>query len=631
MQKKYFIVFSLLFFGMFLTTPCFAEVSTTAEQTGGDAIYVAGNPNLYPIEYYDEAAKEYKGILPEIYKQLSDETGIDLTYICGGVANEQEMLARNKQVEIVSAHITDSIGFLSDSVHLFSFNRDGEDISVSIGFSEIMPKETAKNIAAYMQNFSKDKALALSLSVAEHYENNSVELWAYCAILFLFIAATVLLIVIFKLRRKARNKESNELVDLLTGIGNEKYFRINYKHFINSSTYSLYYIVYISINLKKIETFFGSNAAENTSLFAANTLANNVSDSDFVSRFENGAFLLALSAASKEAVVVKVTDLVNKLNACEIIESNHTKTFFRAGVLQLTSPNAPLETIYINSKQGYLLAEKNNTSVEMVNSSDIRSLETKSRLQRTIVDAIENHEIKMYLQFVINPSTKQIVGAEALSRWHSKKEGLIMPSQYIEDMRYLGLIADLDFYIFEEVCKEFTEWRKENIGDFWVSCNFARTSLLAPDFCRKLEDVASKYDFPREQLVIEITEDSFVEKSEIIYKNISDCKKSGYRFALDDFGSGYSSFNDLYEYPVDMIKIDRKIISKSSTEKGSALLKGISRLLHSIDMAVLCEGVETEEEFSVAKSVGCEYVQGYYNSRVLPCEEAKIFFEKYSK
>lgn len=631
MLKKIFTVFLILLFSLSLTVTVFAKVLTTTEQTDGNAVYIAGNPNLYPIEYYDDAEMEYKGILPKMYEQLSDETGIDFTYIRGGKVDEQEALARNRQVALVSAHVTDSVGFLSDSVRLFSFKRDGENVSVSIGFTDIMSKEVSKEIAEYMQNFPKDEALALSLAVTQRPDNTFLLLWIGGVVLLLVIIITVLLVFVFKLRRKVRLKENNEFTDLLTGIGNEKYFRSNYRHFINSSTYSLYFIVYISIELQKIKTFFGSNTAEDMELFAANTLVNNISDSDFVARFDDGVFLLAVSATSEEAIIDKVTNLVNKLNTFETINSNNNKTCFRAGIFQLSSSNTPFETVYINSKQGYLLALNKNTSVEIVNSEYIRSIETKSRLQRTIAEAIMNREIKMYLQFVVDPYTKQIVGAEALSRWHNKKEGVIMPSEYIEDMRNLGLIEELDFYIFEEVCKTFSEWKKENIDGLWVSCNFTRISFLSPNFYQNLENIASKYNFPREQIVIEITEDFLAEKSEIIYENISACKKLGYRFALDDFGSGYSSFNDLYEYTVDIIKIDRQIMSKSVTDRGRAILNGILSFVHSIDIAVLCEGVETEEEFDVAKSVGCEYVQGYYNSRVLPCDEAKVFFEKYSK
>lgn len=620
-----------LVFGLALTPLSFAEVSATAEQTDGAAFYIAGNPNLYPVEYYDKSAEEYKGLLPEIYKRLSSETGMNFTYIRSGEADEQDALARNRQVEIVSAHTTGSIDCLSDSIHIVSFRRDGEPdvISVSIGFTDIMPVEAAETVAAYIRDFPKSDALALSLGIAEQSGGKIPLLLIICGAILFVIVVAVLLAVIHKLRRRVKNIESNELADALTGIGNEKYFQSNYSHFINSSTYSLYYIVYISIDLEKIETFFGNGAAEELEIFAANALTNNISDSDFVSRVDSGVFLLAVNATSEEAMLSKVTDLVSRLNDCDRIASSNSKTVFRAGVFRLSSGNIPFETVYINSKQGYMLAESNNTTVEIVNSAYLKSLETKSRLQMTIADAIANREIKMYLQFVINPYTKQIVGAEALSRWHSKKEGVIMPSQYIEDMRNLGLIEDLDFYIFEEVCKTFCEWRKEFPGDLWISCNFTRTSFLSPDFYRRLEDIAGKYDFPRRLLVIEITEDSLVEKSDVIHKNISDCKKRGYRFALDDFGSGYSSFNDLYEYPVDIIKIDRRIISQSVTERGSALLKGISALVHSFDIAVLCEGVETEDEFKMAKSVGCEYVQGFYSSRVLPYDEAKAFFKKH--
>lgn len=632
MLKRIFSLFLSLLLIAILPSSVFAEVLTTTEQTGGTAFYIAGNPNLYPIEYYDKESKEYKGVLTEIYKQLSDATGMDFVYIRGSEVNRQEALARNKQVEIVSAHITDTVGFLSDSVHLVSFQRDGEAVSVSLGFTDIMPKEKAEQIVAYIQDLPDSKVLNLSLGVAARSDKTASLLWVYGIILLFTVAIAALIIRVVMLRRRLKNIKNNELVDPLTGIGNEKFFRNNYRHFINSSTYSLYYIVYISIKLQKIETFFGNNAAEELELFAANTLVNGVGDSDFVSRLGNGVFLLAINVTTEEAIINKVTNLVNKLNSYDRIDLKQNKAFFRAGILHLTSANIPFETAYTNSKQGYLLATDKKTLVEIANSSYISMQEEKSRLQRTLAKAIAAREFKMYLQFVIEPNTKEIVGAEALSRWHNKSDGVLKPARYIEDMHKLGLVEELDFYILEEVCKTFGEWTTDNgNGLWWISCNFARTSVSSPDFCQRFESIVGKYSFPRERLIIEITEDSLVEKSDIIHQNISACKNMGYHFALDDFGSGYSSFKDLYEYPIDMIKIDRNIMVKSVTPRGNALLKGISSLAHSLNIAVLCEGVETEEEFNVAKGVGCEFVQGFYSSRVLPYAEAKVYLQKYSQ
>ena len=117
-----------------------------------------------------------------------------------------------------------------------------------------------------------------------------------------------------------------------------------------------------------------------------------------------------------------------------------------------------------------------------------------------------------------------------------------------------------------------------------------------------------------------------MDNTTVAYRNILECKKMGCKIALDDLGSGYSSLQDLCDYPIDMIKIDRHILLKSTTPRGNTLLQGLTKLGHDLGMKVLCEGVESETEKQRACEAGCDYVQGFYYSRVLPRDEADLFY-----
>ena len=121
---------------------------------------------------------------------------------------------------------------------------------------------------------------------------------------------------------------------------------------------------------------------------------------------------------------------------------------------------------------------------------------------------------------------------------------------------------------------------------------------------------------------------------EIAFNNVSRCKELGFRIALDDAGSGYTSFSDLRDYPIDIVKIDRTILNSAINPRGIALLEGMIALAHSLKMEVLCEGVETAEQKELLLRLGCDYMQGYYFYRALPQEEANRFLnenEKYVK
>ena len=118
-----------------------------------------------------------------------------------------------------------------------------------------------------------------------------------------------------------------------------------------------------------------------------------------------------------------------------------------------------------------------------------------------------------------------------------------------------------------------------------------------------------------------------VRDASVAYKNILGIKKYGCRIALDDFGSGYTSFSDLCDYPIDVIKIDKHIVEKSKSDRGNAVLIGIVRMAHNLGITVLCEGIENEGESQKATDAGCDYIQGFLYSRVLPIENALDFYK----
>ena len=251
-------------------------------------------------------------------------------------------------------------------------------------------------------------------------------------------------------------------------------------------------------------------------------------------------------------------------------------------------------------------------------------------LQREIQDAVKNGEFQMYLQFIVDKDTKEICGAEALSRWQNPREGLLNPGKYIELLYEAGVIEKLDFYMLEEVCKQLEEWKRQGYENLKISCNVTRTSVSKENFFEKFQEIVEKYEFAHEKLWLEITEDSLAENDVFIRKNVIECSKMGFFIVLDDFGSGYSSLRDLCDYPIDCVKIDRIIIQKSAQPAVMKLLKGICRLAHEMDMKVLCEGVETEEENKRVDKANCEYIQGFYYSKVFPGEHAMEYYERYT-
>lgn len=255
----------------------------------------------------------------------------------------------------------------------------------------------------------------------------------------------------------------------------------------------------------------------------------------------------------------------------------------------------------------------------------------ESKITESVLNGLNNNEFKMHLQFIVDCKTKKIVSAEALSRWENPQKGIIGPGNYIRHMELAGLISKHDFYMFELACRQLEKWNNTEYKDISISCNFTRITLSEEDCIDRLKMIAEGYDFDKTKLAIEITEDAIEENREIAKRNVVLCKELGFRIYLDDLGSGYTSLANLCDYPIDVVKIDRDILLRTNTERGKALFSGIVALAHSLNISVICEGVETEEQTALMVESGCDYIQGWYYSKPIPLRECETFIEGYTK
>ena len=236
---------------------------------------------------------------------------------------------------------------------------------------------------------------------------------------------------------------------------------------------------------------------------------------------------------------------------------------------------------------------------------------------------------KMYLQFIVNNKTKHISSAEALSRWEKPDGEVIFPGKYIPVMEKSGIITKLDYYMLEKASKKLSEWNGTEFGEFSISCNFTRSTISEDDFIAKFKDITDRYSYDRSRLIVEITEDSIEKNLDMAIKNIGWVKELGFRVALDDVGSGYTSLINLCEYPIDIVKIDREILLMANSERGRKLFNGIISLAHYLDLKVVYEGVETEEQNTLVSESDSDFIQGWYYSKGLPEVKAEEFAREY--
>lgn len=606
-----------------------ASVYTTPKAAAPDAIYIAGNPDLYPIEYYNDDTGCYEGLLPDYYEKLSEACGVDFVYLRAGDHNQQNRMSKNKQVELVSAHYQGEVAGLETELALFPGAYDGKKVNICIGFTDILPPDLKTQIMEEVAAVSADTWLSDVLAISAAPQRHVPIYWF---ILIGILAAAVIVLVIFVFRMRPKKQEEQEkLIDPLTGIGNEEYLRHGYEHYITEAVRSLYYFAYFVFDRQKFEPYFGADQMKDLQKFAANILSADIADGDFAARIDDGVFVLCYQCPDEARAAQRMEELLQKLNHFDERFVKERQMPFRAGVYHLEKARLPIETVIFNARQAYQDALNSKKPYCFCSRELLSRAETKNRLRSRLSAALEKNEFQLYLQFIVHTQTGVIVGAEAISRWHSPEEGVLSPSHYIADMNAVGIIDKLDFCIFEKACAQLQKWEEDGYGQLLLSCNFTRITISDKSFAERFREITGRYRFDHSRMIIELTEDSFADNKTVAYQNVVSCKADGFQIALDDLGSGYSSFIDLCDYPMDVIKIDRQIVAKSETERGNALMCGLTKLAHSLNIRVLCEGVETEAENERAIATGCEYIQGYYYSRVFPQDAAMRFYEKYNR
>ena len=148
--------------------------------------------------------------------------------------------------------------------------------------------------------------------------------------------------------------------------------------------------------------------------------------------------------------------------------------------------------------------------------------------------------------------------------------GLLTPGRFL-DLLDEEQQAELDYYVFEQVCRLQEERSQRGEVLFSISCNFARMTFTQPQFWFRMQAIAERYQFPRRKLIIEITENMIYRNGELLLQNVERLRGLGFRIALDDMGSGYTSFRDLKLYPIDILKVDKCVLDDADTDKGEAI------------------------------------------------------------
>lgn len=236
-----------------------------------------------------------------------------------------------------------------------------------------------------------------------------------------------------------------------------------------------------------------------------------------------------------------------------------------------------------------------------------------------INQAFDNNEFCFYLQPKCNAETGAIVGAEALVRWNHPEYGLVSPGEFIPLLERESMVTRFDLFIWRSVCEMLSRWDGEGRNLVPVSVNVSMTDIEAIDVARVLGDLLDRFSIDARLLQVEITESAIAHNMDVVEETIRDLHARGIAVLMDDFGSAYSSLNMLKDINVDAIKLDMKFVdlNADNAAKGLKIIESVIDMAYQLRLSIIAEGVQTAEQVSKLRELGCMYIQGYYFCRPL--------------
>ena len=390
---------------------------------------------------------------------------------------------------------------------------------------------------------------------------------------------------------------------------------------------SIVYVFCIGCDMPSLERRFGEAEREEIFSRAAEYLRLGCGREEYLACVGRGMFALVCQCGSREAAQQRAEGLIRGLDGYLAGFRAEYAGAFRAGICSLSeNPDCDAEAALYNARQGCAHAFRTETPCAFSTRGMIDESEQLERLRGSMSKAVEKGGNLSRTSSSLSIAPARSSAREAVSRWQNpEEEGLLKPSKYIDLMIRAGTITELDLYMLRCACVQLQTWKREGRGTLWLSCNFTRQSIADEKILARVHEIVEQYDFTRDRLAVELTEDSYAHDRETALRTIEGLHAMGLRIVLDDIGAGYSSLSDLSTYPIDGVKIDRSIVIESALPRARALLEGMIRLSHDMGIRVLCEGVEDKATCDAVLAAGCDFIQGFYFSRVLPGREAESF------
>ena len=443
-------------------------------------------------------------------------------------------------------------------------------------------------------------------------------MWIIVTASILFLFSMMILIQ----RRSNRKVIKTLYLDPVTGGDNWYKFRINANKILNSkqSSRRKYALVNFDINrFKIINDAYGYQKGDEVLKDIYHVIKKWNKPGEPFTRYAADQFYIFMSYIEECELEERITELNDRLH-----ELRYTKTArVQYGVYLIKERLDSLDrmgefaSIAKNNIKG-----NSESIISFFDDVDRGRLLEEEEIEKSMNEALKNHEFQVYLQPKYAAKEETITGAEALVRWRNSDGKPVAPSYFIPVFEKNGFITELDYYMLRKVCVLLREWLDKGYSPFPISVNISRLHFANAHLAETITEIVDSYGVPHPLIEIELTESAFLQNKQMLIDTVIRLREYGFLVSMDDFGAGYSSLNSLKDLPLDVVKLDGEMFRMTEeVERGNTVIRNTINMAKDLHIKVVAECIETKEQVEFLCMVGCDIIQGYYFAKPMPTDQ----------
>jgi diguanylate cyclase (GGDEF)-like protein/PAS domain S-box-containing protein len=422
--------------------------------------------------------------------------------------------------------------------------------------------------------------------------------------------------------------------DALTGLPNRALFAELLSHAVEQARHGHSPVSLLQINLdnfKAINESHGHSAGDLLLTDVATRLRNALPGVDAIARTGGDEFAVIMERdETGPGIDLIVQRLIATLSQPYALDGMDVYVGASIGIALCPGDGEDAETLQRNAGAALHQAKTQGRGVFCFFSPDMTErAQARLALEADLRRAVERDELCLHYQPQVDLITGKIIGLEALVRWNHPRQGLISPAAFIPLAEECGLILGMGDWVLATACRQMSQWLAAGLAPERIAVNVSAVQVNRGTISESARTVLSQTGLPADRLELEITETFLMGDHQASFRSLAELKAQGIKLSIDDFGTGYSSLSYLQRMEVHKLKIDISFVRNMLTNASNAsIVRTIVTLGRSLGLAIIAEGVESEDQALFLRGLGCDGIQGYLVSRPLPADAMTAFLAR---